>query len=227
MKHNYALVQSACVFYGFTTETTSRLLEMVDQSDQEEWYEKYRPDIAPWLVQLLDLEAMADRIRIFATLVPGVCQVPGYAEALGAMNLEHIDDPSYARRLAEIRAQRARRVFGRKGVTVSIMLDEGALLRQVGGAEVMAEQLQHLRGLATRPNVEISVLPFSRGAVAATKGAFNILEFDQPEEPDLIYMENYIGAQYSVKGSVLNELRSAMTACCLRPFNSGSTNHEH
>jgi DNA-binding XRE family transcriptional regulator len=207
VKPNYTLVESACRLYKIAPETASRLLEMVDQADEDEWHERYRQDIAPWLVQLLDLEAVADRIRIVESLVPGVCQTPAYAAALAAKNPKHVDDPDYARRVAEIRGRRSQNVFGRKTNRVSIILDEAALCRQIGGPHTMAKQIAHLRTLASEPNVSIQYLPFSHGATAAHKGSFTTLEFDDEREPDLAYVETYLAGQYSVKPDVLDELR--------------------
>ncbi len=208
VKPNYTLVESACRLYRIASETTSRILEMVDQADEDEWHERYRQDIAPWLVQLLDLEAVADRIHIVESLVPGVCQTPAYAAALASKNPKHVDDPGYARRVAEIRGRRAQNVFGRTGSTVSIVLDESALVRQIGGAETMDQQISHLRTLDAKRNVSIRVLPFSQGATAVHKGSFTILEFDDAREPDLAYVETYLAGQYSVKAAVLDELRA-------------------
>ncbi len=46
VKPNYLLVQAACAFYGLEAEATRRLLEMVEQADEDEWHEKYRQDIS-------------------------------------------------------------------------------------------------------------------------------------------------------------------------------------
>jgi transcriptional regulator with XRE-family HTH domain len=208
VKPSYLLVQAACVFYGLGAEATRRLLEMVEQADEDEWHENYRQDIAPWLVQLLDLEAVADRIQIVGMLVPGVCQTPAYAAALASKNPKHVDDSDYARRVAEIRGRRARNVFGRRESEVSIVLDEAALVRQIGGLETMSQQIAHLRSLEAKPNVSIRVLPFTAGATAANKGGFTILEFDDAREPDLAYVETHLAGSYSVKSVVLDELRA-------------------
>ena len=39
------------------------------------------------------------------------------------------------------------------------------------------------------PNVEIRVLPFGAGAHAAMDGPFVLLEFPEPEDPDVVYLE--------------------------------------
>ncbi len=86
-------------------------------------------------------------------------------------NPHHVDDPGYARRVAETRGRRAQNVFGRQGSEVCIVLDEAALVRQIGGPETMAKQVEHLRALDARPNVSIRVLPFTAGAQLRTRAA--------------------------------------------------------
>src|SRR5947199_87296 len=44
------------------------------------------------------------------------------------------------------------------------VLDEAALHRQVGGAEVMRDQLEHLVALSRRPAITVQVIPFTLGA---------------------------------------------------------------
>ncbi|MGW2253261.1 Scr1 family TA system antitoxin-like transcriptional regulator [Kitasatospora sp. NPDC001660] len=54
-------------------------------------------------------------------------------------------------------------------------LDESALRWQLGGPSVMAEQLEHLEELATRPNVMIQVVPFSMGVHRSFASAVTLL----------------------------------------------------
>ncbi|MCE0538644.1 helix-turn-helix transcriptional regulator [Kineosporia rhizophila] len=45
VKPSYLLVSGACHLYRLEAEATARLLEMVEQADEDEWHEKYRQDI--------------------------------------------------------------------------------------------------------------------------------------------------------------------------------------
>jgi hypothetical protein len=87
------------------------------------------------------------------------------------------------------------------------VLGEGALTRQVGGAAVLEAQIEHLRRVARRDNVEIKVLPWSVGAHAAMAGAFRILDFDDPDDPDVVYLESHVGALYLEEPAEVNEYR--------------------
>jgi hypothetical protein len=87
------------------------------------------------------------------------------------------------------------------------VLGEGALRRPVGGADVLKAQVEHLRTTARTGHVEIRVLPFSVGAHAAMAGAFRILDFDDPEDPDIVYLESHVGALYLEESEEVTEYR--------------------
>ncbi len=81
-------------------------------------------------------------------------------------------------------------------LSLDVILDEAAVLRQVGGAEVMREQLTHLLTMADRPNVSLQVLPLASGAHSATTGEFTILGFPDLIAPDVVYLENMTSDLY-------------------------------
>jgi hypothetical protein len=75
------------------------------------------------------------------------------------------------------------------------VLNEAVVRRQVGGPDVMREQLAYLIEVAARPNVTLQVLPFAAGAHPGMLGPFTALRF--PQEPlNTIYIELDGGAVY-------------------------------
>jgi hypothetical protein len=61
---------------------------------------------------------------------------------------------------------------------LSVIVDEAAFRRPVGGAEVMREQLAHLT--ARRPTVAIQLIPLTAGAHEGLRGAgFVIADFEE------------------------------------------------
>ena len=78
------------------------------------------------------------------------------------------------------------------------VLDECALQRLVGGAEVLRAQLDHLRKMAERTNIEIQVLPNSAGAHAGIEGPFTILDYPAEFEgdPGTVYVETRVRGIY-------------------------------
>jgi hypothetical protein len=68
------------------------------------------------------------------------------------------------------------------------VLDESVLLRKVGNAEIMYQQLTHLAELARRDNIRIHILPLSADACAEITGPFVIANFNGGEE--VAYLDN-------------------------------------
>jgi len=79
--------------------------------------------------------------------------------------------------------------------------------RPVGGEAVLKAQIEHLCRVAQRDNVEVKVLPFAVGAHAAMAGAFRILDFDDAEDPDVVYLESHVGALYLEEEAEVEEYR--------------------
>jgi hypothetical protein len=59
-----------------------------------------------------------------------------------------------------------------------VLLDETVLIRRVGGAKTMHDQLLHLEKMSHRPNITIGIVPLSAGAHSGLLGAFAIAEND-------------------------------------------------
>ena len=78
-----------------------------------------------------------------------------------------------------------------------MILDEAALERQVGGADVMRAQLRRLVQVAEQPDVQVQVLPNAAGAHPAVTGEFTtILEFPELIAPDVVYLEQMTSNVY-------------------------------
>jgi hypothetical protein len=117
-------------------------------------------------------------------------------------------DTEAAERQVKLRMQRQRTLFARSPAPCLVtVLGEGAVVREVGGRTVLDAQVEHLRQVARRDDVEIRILPFAAGAHAAMAGAFRILEFDDPEDPDVVYLESHVGALYLEEVAEVDEYR--------------------
>jgi hypothetical protein len=68
-------------------------------------------------------------------------------------------------------------------------VDEAVLLRPVGGAEVMAAQLDHLLAVSKRPTVHLTVVPLDLGAHGGLGGTFELLEFAGRQDDDVVFIE--------------------------------------
>jgi hypothetical protein len=201
-----ANVRALCWLYGVDQSTTDALAELAVGTSHEEWWDASGlvPD---WFKLYIGLEASANKIHSYdGEVVPGELQTEEYALAVYAA--AQPGDAAGADRHVRLRMQRQRTVFGRKPPPEMIyVIGEGALSRVVGGEKVMRSQMDHIQKSAALPHVEVRVLPWSVGAHAAMAGAFRILDFDDPDDPNVVYLESHVGAMYLEEEPELAEYR--------------------
>lgn len=140
----------------------------------------------------VDLEAQAlSSVFCSSELLPGVLQTRAYAEAILRWSREN--QPDEVERLLELRMDRAAvlRRTARPPLRYWCILGEAALRTNVGGVEVMREQIEHLIQLnTTKDNVVIQVLPFGAGAHAFLGMTVTLHRFPAPA-PDMLLVEGY------------------------------------
>ncbi len=208
-----ANVRALCWLYGADQGITDALADLALGTSQQEWWDA-SPVIPEWFKLYVGLEASAARMFGYdGEVVPGELQTPEYARAIfgaeqPADGAEQPADSELGERHIKLRMQRQKTLFARNPpIHLVTVLGEGALTRPVGGEQVMKGQIEHLRRLSREDTVDIRVLPFSVGAHAAMAGAFRILEFDDPDDPDVVYLESHVGALYLEEQFEVDEYR--------------------
>jgi hypothetical protein len=152
------------------------MLRRIDDGEHPSWFAPY-----------LNLEQKASRLLVYsANLVMGMLQTERYARAV--FQAAHPrEDPRVIDGWVAARLMRSR-VFERKPPPdMWIIFHEGCLRTRVGGAEVMAEQLEHLLTLAGTPQIDLQVLPFSAGAAAGHLLPYTLLMFEN--SPPVLYSD--------------------------------------
>jgi transcriptional regulator with XRE-family HTH domain len=144
-----------------------------------------RSQLPAWFQQVAELEARATEICTFHThLVHGLLQTRGYARAvLGAMEVANLDDRT------TVRLARQSILEKQAPPVLWAILGEAALRQEIGGPEVMRDQLQHLLSYTDDPRVNIQVLPFKAGVHAGLQGSFDLFRFTN--DPSILYTEGY------------------------------------
>lgn len=192
-----------CQFFGAAPDDVKRLtaLALATQGYADaaipEWFQLYR-----------DLEQVASCLRLYeGEVIPGEMQIADYARAVFRGARSDDDEDAIEHQVA-LRLERLENFFSRNPAPrLTAVLNESVLARAVGGEETMRTQVEHLRGLDRRGTVEIRVLPFSVGAHAAMAGTFRILDFNDPDDPNIVYLEAQIGARYLQKPEEYREYR--------------------
>ncbi|MEU6144302.1 helix-turn-helix transcriptional regulator [Streptomyces sp. NPDC047081] len=122
-----------------------------------------------------------------AQVIEGLLQTEAYTRALLACDFPPLE-PDEIEQLTLARMDR-RALFDRKPVcVVNVVLEEAALRQQIGGAEVMRAQYEHIIEQAQRPNLAVQVIPMSRGGHAGLRGPMKLIE--TPEQTTLAYAES-------------------------------------
>lgn len=144
----------------------------------------------PATVQMLQFESQATAIRSFQpTLVPGLLQTRAYAETV----INFWDDLPAEDRIArlDLRMKRKARLFERPDPPdYLVILDESVLMRKVGGAQIMAEQLDYLLSVIHPPKVTVRIVPLAQGAQYSPRGAFTVFDLIDAENA-VLYTETY------------------------------------
>jgi transcriptional regulator with XRE-family HTH domain len=176
--------------YQVSGSTRERLTELCRTANQRGWWDAYSETLTFDFSTFVALENDAESERYYGQMtVPGLLQTTRYAEAIIQAGFLAAPPGQIARRV-QARMARQRLLDKDDPLQLGIVLDEGALRRQVGGPEVMAEQITHLIEMAKRPNITIQVLPFTEGAHIAMTGSFTLLRFPGTTASYVAYLEN-------------------------------------
>lgn len=111
------------------------------------------------------------------SLIPGIFQTPEYARAVLEMNPNTTDEEVNERVAARLARQAILEREDPPAPVLWVLLDQNVLIREVGGAKAMRDQLTHLVRMARSPNITIQVIP-NVGAHPGLLGAFTIAELD-------------------------------------------------
>ncbi|MEU6574280.1 helix-turn-helix transcriptional regulator [Streptomyces sp. NPDC046805] len=150
-------------------------------------------DLVPlWAEEYLDCEREAITISWYESLlVPGLLQTEAYARAVFRSRVPVYDEDEIEQ-LVAARIERQEILHRKVPPSTSFVIWEAALQDHLGGREVYAEQVRHLRECAATPGIAVQVLPLGRSSHAGLEGPFILLE--TPDYQRLAYSETQRGS---------------------------------
>jgi transcriptional regulator with XRE-family HTH domain len=183
--------------YGvFDEQVRQATLELARRANVPGWWAMYSDILPDWFEMYLGLESSAAVIRTFELqFVPGLLQTEDYARAVTVLGHKAAPASEIDRRVA-LRMRRQQVLRRTEPARVWTVMDEAALRRPVGGRAVMHAQLRHLAEATRNRHITVQVVPFRHGGHAGAGGSFSILRFDQPDLPDVVYIEQLTSALY-------------------------------
>jgi transcriptional regulator with XRE-family HTH domain len=178
-------VRDLLAIYHVPEDQREGLVQLARDSRQKGWWHAFGDTVHPHFATYLGLESAASQIRIYkATRIPNQLQTEDYARAINVAG--RVGGLTDERQLAlQMERQRQARA---NPARVWVVLDEAALRRQVGGPEVMRQQLEYLCEMSRSPNLFLQVVPFGGGAYVALDLPFVILSFPDPVDSDVVCM---------------------------------------
>jgi DNA-binding XRE family transcriptional regulator len=155
------------------------LLDTIRVARSRGWWQEFglsADDYVGW-------ETGASHVREVATArIPALLQTEDYARALLT------DHQDAALTVLKIRQHQL------ANLRLSVVLAETALHNDVGGSTVTRTQQTHLLTCATSPTISVRVLPAATVAYLGTS-SFRLLEFDQPDDPPVLFTDTVVGTR--------------------------------
>jgi transcriptional regulator with XRE-family HTH domain len=187
-------VRLLCQCYGVGAPDMDMLIRQAEESNDRAWYAMYSDTVPQWVESFLGLEAEATEVWTYqAESVPGLLQTPEYIRGVAAAAQLDAKDAALQRSV-ELRLARQLRLDAAHPPRLHALLNEGVVLRPVGGPAVMAAQLHHLLAMDERDHITVQILPFDVGAHVAMTGAFTMLRFPEELEMNAVFLEHDHGA---------------------------------
>ena len=174
---------------------------------QRAWWQEYALPYATYV----GLEAEAISISDYHShLIAGLLQVESYAREIFKVAEPPLDAAIIEQRV-EARIRRQVLLTQDSGPLFHAILDEGALRRPVGGANVMQAQMQRIIEVASLPKVTFQVIPLGIGAHPGMDSNFAILGFEESTVNDVVYVEGLIGNLYLENAAELERYKRIFT----------------
>ena len=192
------------------------LTTLARESRQKGWWHAYGDTIGESFSTYVGLEADASTVRTYESeYVPGLLQTEEYAREViraGSPMVAHDELEKYV----AVRMARQQRLAESHRPELWAVVNEGALRRLTGGGGVMRAQLGSLLEQSHRPHVTLQLMPFGTGSHAGMGGAFTILSFPEPADPEVVYVNYNTGSLFMEKPEeltrfalIFNHLRAA------------------
>lgn len=181
--------------YGVPEERWPFYVQAARDARKKGWWESHSAALPDWFSLYIGLEQGATQLQKWdPQLVHGLLQTRAYMTALlgvgGDLPAEELE------RRVELRLARQSILEGPDPLRLVLVLAEDALHTNIGGPEVMREQLEHLVKMARKRRITVQVLPRGLGAHAGFQGPFTILDFATEDDPGVVYLEHRAGAVY-------------------------------
>lgn len=211
--------------YGAEPSLRSDLLAIAQGADNQGWLRPYHSALPEEYTAYISFEAEARSVRNYESLfIPGLLQTEDYVRAVITGVLPTATKTEVDQRV-QARMERQQLLDRADPLELWAVIDEAAIRRLVGGAQVMHAQVAHLADAARKANITIQVIPFEAGAHPGMPGSFVHMDFKDPLDPELVYIDTMAGDLFLEADADLRRYRSMfdhLRAAALSPSETGN-----
>jgi hypothetical protein len=183
-------------FYGASDEEQATAARLWDDVNDDAPPVRLPVGATKAFRRLVSAEREAGSLRILeSSVVPGLLQTERYVRAVNVKAHYHTPD-GQVESYVQARLNRQRRLDGPDPLAVHAVLDEAAIRREVGGPEVMREQLAHLLVVGAWPHITLQVIAFGVGSYGTMSGSSWIIGYPDADDPAGVYLEYPAGGAW-------------------------------
>ncbi len=157
-------------------------------NDTDKWWDQYRDTLVPGYEATIEAEAKMVHRCVISSIIDGLLQTEAYARVI-------LDGPPVVEKetLLEVRMKRQWHVFEKAmPPKLEFVMDEACLYRELGGKEVLKEQLKHLLSMSKLPMVSLRILPFSETRNSFMSDTF-LYFFNEQKTEGMVQFETHYG----------------------------------
>lgn len=192
-------VSKLLALYGINGTRYGELMALAEDARRLGWWKDFN-DLNPDsdYAEFIGMEDEADTALQWETAtIPGLLQSEAYARAIiEGWNTISMPPPSEIDNIIKVRIRRQMVLTRPNPLTLQIVLDESALLRRYGTAEIMRAQMLQLLEYTELDNVQLRVLPLN-GPHPIVAEPFILLQFAQVHDvtfPDIVHTEGLMAS---------------------------------
>jgi transcriptional regulator with XRE-family HTH domain len=175
----------------FGPEETREMLELREIAKDRGWWSDYSALFDSELRRFFGLEHGAHSVRVYENLlVPGLLQTVDYARAVihPFVTVPRVQVEQRVR----VRLRRQQRLDDDDPLRLTSVMSEAALHQQIGGADVLRDQLEHLIAMIDKypDRLYVHVVPYSANAYSLVgAGTVQLIDFENPRLPTVVWQE--------------------------------------
>ncbi len=187
-------VAAILTFYDVDSSVRDEIFGLVRGANAPAWWQEYAQFLPPGGETYVGMEQAASSIRSYdSQRIPELLRTPRYTRALGQLSYPRETHHASNGKVALLE-RRQMILTGPEPPVCQFLIDEAALVRPAGGAEVMQEQIEHLLQLHMQASrISLHVIPLHRGGPATPIDPFTLMTFKGDELRDLVCLEQPVG----------------------------------